>query len=337
MMQPCDAMESPQMTVLVVDDDADTRELIRRALMKDFELRIVEAADGRTALERLSVTRIDVMLLDIRMPGMGGLQVLETVRHMPGQKNLRVVMLTGMADEDEVRTALRLGVSGVLVKPLTPTLLRERLTPLLAEVKALLDSQGPKMTSYTNGTNGTNGTNTRTETALLQRLFDSESPSIGALLDAACKLVGEPLHATMSVKPVQPQMTPTITARWIFGSVHLHGPQSTWELCVHLPFTVALRLGAVTHQVTPDQLSTADVRDVVLNLALELGTMLREDGARSGVRLRVASGRSGEQPAGALFRTLQHGPGLSRCILGVQDQPAGAIQLIAHTAAATAN
>lgn len=318
------------MTVLVVDDDADTRELIRRVLMKDFELRIVEAADGRTALERLSVTRIDVMLLDIRMPGMSGLQVLETVRHMPGQKNLRVVMMTGMADEDEVRTALRLGVSGVLVKPLTPTLLRERLTRLLAEVKALVDSQGPKMTM-------TNGTTTHTEKALLQRLFDSESPSVAALLDSACKLVGEPLRVTMNVKPVQPQMTPTITARWIFGSVHLHGAQGAWELCVHLPFTVALRLGAITHQVTPDQLSNADVRDVVLNLALELGTMLREDGARSGVRLRVASGRSGEQPAGALFRTLQHGPGLSRCILGVQDQPSGAIQLIAHAATATAN
>jgi CheY-like chemotaxis protein len=316
------------MTVLVVDDDTDTRELIRRVLMKDFELRIVEAADGRTALERLSVTRIDVMLLDIRMPGMGGLQVLETVRHMPGQKALRVVMLTGMADEDEVRTALRLGVSGVLVKPLTPTLLRERLARLLAEVQERVESQAPR---------GSVATGVRAEAMMMQRLFDSESPSVGAVLDTACKLVGKPLNTAMTVKPVEPAMTPTITARWIFGSVHLHGPQGTWELCVHLPFTVALRLGAITHQVTPDQLSSADVRDVVLNLALELGTMLRDDGAKSGVRLRVASGRSGEQPAGALFRSLQHGPGLSRCILGIHDAPSGAIQLIAHTAVATAN
>jgi CheY-like chemotaxis protein len=86
------------MTVLVVDDDANVRELIRRVLMKDFELRIVEAPDGRTALERLALTRIDVMLLDIRMPGMSGLQVLETVRGMPGQRNLCIFMLTGMAD-----------------------------------------------------------------------------------------------------------------------------------------------------------------------------------------------------------------------------------------------
>jgi CheY-like chemotaxis protein len=314
------------MTVLVVDDDADTRELIRRVLMKDFELRIVEAGDGRTALERLSVTRIDVMLLDIRMPGMGGLQVLETVRHMPGHKNLRIVMLTGMADENDVRNAMRLGVSGVLVKPLTPTLLRERLSRLITEVQAIVDRQAAP---------AVNGA--RAEAALMRQLFEPESPSVGVLLDGACKLVGEPLRVPMTVKTVQPEMTPTITARWIFGSVHLHGPSGTYELCMHLPFTVALRLGAATHQVTPDQLSLADVRDVVLNLALELGTQMRDEGLKSGVRLRVASGRSGEQPAGALFRTLQHGPGMARCLLGVHEQPAGAVQLIAHAAAATAN
>jgi hypothetical protein len=129
-------------------------------------------------------------------------------------------------------------------------------------------------------------------------------------------------------------MMPTITARWLFGSVHLHGAQGGWELCMHLPFTVALRLGSQRHHITPDQLSAADVRDVVLTLALELGSMLRDEGLKNGVRLRVASGRSGEQPAGALFRLLQHGPGLSRCLLSVHDQPAGAIQLIAHAAAA---
>jgi CheY-like chemotaxis protein len=175
------------MTVLVVDDDADTRELIRRVLMKDFELRLVEAADGRTALERLSVTRIDMMLLDIRMPGMSGLQVLETVRHMPGQKNLRIFMLTGMADEDEVRRAMQLGVSGVLVKPLTPTLLRERLSRLITEVQTTLDCQMPAQIS-------TLASGTRTEASLLRQLFDPESPSVTALLDAACKLVGDPLH-----------------------------------------------------------------------------------------------------------------------------------------------
>jgi two-component system, chemotaxis family, chemotaxis protein CheY len=322
------------MTVLVVDDDADTRELIRRVLMKEFELRIVEASDGRIALERLAATRIDVMLLDIRMPGMSGLQVLETVRHMPGHKNLRVVMLTGMADEDEVRTAMRMGVCGVLVKPLTPTLLRERLSRLFTEVQAALKRQGA-------GTNGGNGNairteGARTEATLMRQLFDSESPSVNGLLDTACKLIGEPLHLSMTVRPVQPQMTPTVTARWIFGSVHLHGAQGSYELCVHLPFTVALRLGSASHQTTPDRLSVADVRDVVLNLALELGTMMRDDGMKSGLRMRVASGRSGEQPAGALFRTLQCGPGMARCLLGVHDQPAGAIQLIAHTAAATA-
>jgi len=64
--------------------------------------------------------------------------------------------------------------------------------------------------------------------------------------------------------------------------------------------------------------------------------MMRDDGMKSGIRLRVASGRSGEQPAGALFRSMQHGPGLSRCLLGAHDQPAGAVQLIAHATAATA-
>jgi CheY-like chemotaxis protein len=312
------------MTVLVVDDDADTRELIRRVLMKDFELRIVEAGDGRTALERLALTRIDMMLLDIRMPGMSGLKVLETVRNLPGQRSLRVVMLTGMADEEDVKTALRHGVSAVLLKPLTPTLLRERLTPLITQVQASLDRQGLPIV----------GSATRNEATVMRQLFEPESPSINLLLHNACRLVGEPLNLTMTAATVEPQLLPSITARWIFGSVHLHGAQGGWELCMHLPVTVALRLGSQRHRVTPDQLSGADVRDVVLNLALELGSMLRDEGLKNGLRLRVASGRSGEQPAGALFRMLQHGPGMSRCLLGVHDQPAGAIQLIAHATVA---
>jgi len=316
--------ESPLMTVLVVDDDADTRELIRRVLMKDFELRIVEAADGRTALERLALTRIDMMLLDIRMPGMSGLDVLETVRNMPGQRSLRVVMLTGMADEADVKDALRHGVSAVLLKPLTPSLLRERLTRLITQVQASLERLAPAIV----------GSATRTEASLMRQLFEPESASVEMLLHNACKLIGEALNLTMTATTVHPQMMPTITARWVFGSVHLHGAQGSWEVCMHLPFTVALRVGSQRHQVTADQLTVADVRDLVLNLALELGSMLRDEGLKNGVRLRVASGRSGEQPAGALFRSLQHGPGLARCLLSVHDQPAGAIQLIAHATAA---
>jgi hypothetical protein len=233
--------------------------------------------------------------------------------------------MTGMADEEEVRTALRLGVSGVLVKPLTPTLLRERLSRLITEVKSVVDRQAAQ---------AANGP--RTEATLTRQLFEAESPSVTAMLDTACRLVGEPLRLPMTVRAIEPQMTPTITARWIFGSVHLQGAAGAWELCVHLPFTVALRLGAAANQVSPDQLSAADMRELVLNLALELGTMFRDDGMKNGVRLRVASGRSGEQPAGALFRTLQYGPGMARCLLGLHDQPAGAIQIIAHATAASA-
>jgi hypothetical protein len=219
---------------------------------------------------------------------------------------------------------MRLGVAGVLVKPLTPTLLRERLSGPIADVQAAVERHLSAL-----------GTGPRSEASLLRQLLDPDSPSVGSLLTTACRLVGDPLDAPMTVRTVHPQMTPTITSRWIFGSIHLHGVNGVWELCVHLPLTVALRLGSQVHQVTPDQLSSADLRDVVLNLALELGTRLREDGLKHGIRLRIASGRSGEQPAGALFRSLQHGPGMSRCLLGAQDdQPTGAIQLIAHATAA---
>jgi two-component system, chemotaxis family, chemotaxis protein CheY len=121
------------MTVLVVDDDVGARALMRRVLVREFNVNVVEADDGVTGLERLLAEPIDLLLLDIRMRVMDGLRTLETVRRSPKYATLPVVMLTGMADQERVARAMQLGVRDFIVKPLTQSMLRERLSRFMGQ------------------------------------------------------------------------------------------------------------------------------------------------------------------------------------------------------------
>jgi len=101
--------------VLVVDDEPDSVELLQEFLTsKGYE--VVTASDGEEALRKVKEERPHLVLLDVRMPGMNGLDVLRKVRHF--DQEVGVIMVTAVNEEDTGREALKLGAFDYIVKPL---------------------------------------------------------------------------------------------------------------------------------------------------------------------------------------------------------------------------
>jgi len=104
-------------TILVVDDDESVRRSLQRILTRaGYEVEAVQTAED--ALERLAGRSFDLVLTDLQMPGMNGLQLLAEIKQLAPQ--LPVVMITGHADADVVIQALRHGVSDFMPKPYQP-------------------------------------------------------------------------------------------------------------------------------------------------------------------------------------------------------------------------
>ena len=102
-------------TVLVVDDEAGARRTLTRLLAKEGH-EAVEAGDGREALRTLEAGVPDVILLDLMMPQMDGLELLEALQAHPQWKALPVVVLTALSDTHTVNRARQLGAKAFLVK-----------------------------------------------------------------------------------------------------------------------------------------------------------------------------------------------------------------------------
>ncbi len=120
------------MKVLLVDDSGTMRTIQKRCLNKlgieDGD--IVEAEDGRQALEYFEKQAFDVVLSDWNMPNMDGLTLLKELRQR--SKDIPIIMITTEAERARVVTAIQAGISDYLVKPFTPDGLREKLEKWVA-------------------------------------------------------------------------------------------------------------------------------------------------------------------------------------------------------------
>jgi two-component system, chemotaxis family, chemotaxis protein CheY len=132
------------MRTLVVDDDPNIRGIVRRVLTRRFDaLDIVECEDGLAALELLSKGEYDFVLLDVSMPLMDGLDVLQSVRRAPVIAKIPVIMMTGNNDEHTIRQAMKLGVNDFILKPIHPTQLCERVLKILTHSSGNGERKGP--------------------------------------------------------------------------------------------------------------------------------------------------------------------------------------------------
>jgi excisionase family DNA binding protein len=100
--------------VLVVDDESAIRELLSKTLaLAEYDVDL--APDGRTALERLRIIPYDLLITDLKMPGVDGLTVIREARRL--KADIPVIIITGFSTEASAIEAVNLGVSGYLTKP----------------------------------------------------------------------------------------------------------------------------------------------------------------------------------------------------------------------------
>jgi len=130
-----EAQRGVRYRVLIVEDDADIRELIRYNLAQEGFL-VEEAVDGAQALERVRRRVPDLMVLDLMLPGMPGLQVCRQMRAERETAHLPILIVTAKGTEVDKVLGLEMGADDYVVKPFSP---RE----LVARVKALLRRAHP--------------------------------------------------------------------------------------------------------------------------------------------------------------------------------------------------
>ncbi len=100
--------------VLIVDDEATIRDLLSKTLAL-AEYNVDLASDGRTAVERLRIIPYDLLITDLKMPGVDGLAVIREARRL--KADIPVIIITGFSTEASAIEAVNLGVSGYLTKP----------------------------------------------------------------------------------------------------------------------------------------------------------------------------------------------------------------------------
>jgi len=138
------------MHVLVCDDDNATRFAVKRMLTQHFPCTISECADGVQALQMIGRERFSFVLLDVEMPAMSGIEVLELLRESPATKDLPVIVLSNVRDDRVVRHLLKLGVSDYVLKPARADKLMpkvKRLVSILPKEKAAKEQGLPRVSA----------------------------------------------------------------------------------------------------------------------------------------------------------------------------------------------
>lgn len=117
------------LNVLIVDDSAAIRKILQRVLRQtEVPLgEILEAGDGVEALDLMKTQNVGLVLSDVNMPNMDGLQLLAEIKGREELKSIPVVMITTEGSQNKVLEALNLGASGYVRKPFTAEQIKEKL------------------------------------------------------------------------------------------------------------------------------------------------------------------------------------------------------------------
>jgi len=130
-------MAMDKVRALIVDDSSVMRKIVERSIRQaGIDLAEVrEAANGAEALGVLKDNRVDLILCDINMPVMDGLEFLRQLQNVEHAKGVPVVMITTEGSESNVVQALSIGARGYIRKPFTPQQVKEHVVPLLENKK----------------------------------------------------------------------------------------------------------------------------------------------------------------------------------------------------------
>lgn len=192
--------------ILVVDDNEMNRDVLARRLRRQDYL-IHTAVNGREALEKLATESIDLVLLDIMMPGIDGIEVLQTLKADPELRHIPVIMITALDEIQSVAKCIEMGAEDYLPKPFNPVLLMARVSACL-EKKQLHDREQ----QYTHHLESQVREQIKeiSESQLstifaTSKLAESKDPETGAHLERMrmyCRILAEDLSKTEKYRPV---------------------------------------------------------------------------------------------------------------------------------------
>ena len=144
------------MKILIIDDDADIRSIARLSLSRVGGMEVIEAGSGAEGVRKAQDEKPDVILLDMMMPTMDGLETLAALRSRPATASTPVIFLTAKAVGDQVERMTSLGAAGVLIKPFDPRTLSQDVRALRQSAERQSRSgadvaDGPKHAESTHG------------------------------------------------------------------------------------------------------------------------------------------------------------------------------------------
>jgi two-component system cell cycle response regulator DivK len=119
--------------ILIVEDNADCRELLRLIITRQLGCEVVEAATGLAAVEQASATHPDLILMDLGLPGINGAEATERIKANPAIKDIPIVINTAFNATDLTKRALAAGAAEILHKPIELIVLRDTLRKYLSK------------------------------------------------------------------------------------------------------------------------------------------------------------------------------------------------------------
>lgn len=107
--------ETGENKILIVDDDKSVSDFLERFLRQKGYAYVQSASSGEAALEIIKNGEVELLFLDVMLPGMNGIEVLRKIKEI--NKNIGVIMITGYPDEEKAKEAIKLGAYDYIIKP----------------------------------------------------------------------------------------------------------------------------------------------------------------------------------------------------------------------------
>lgn len=116
-------------SIMLIDDEDEIKSLMSNYLVKSHieENKIVLASDGKEALVKIQNQDFGLIIVDVIMPKMNGLQLIKEIKLRAKYKNIPVLIISGTIEADNVKTAISLGINNILIKPFTYNLFIEKI------------------------------------------------------------------------------------------------------------------------------------------------------------------------------------------------------------------
>ncbi len=120
--------------ILVAEDETDIRELIAYSLVNIGGFQVVKARNGAEAVEAAEAELPDLILMDVRMPRMTGVEACARLKENPQTKDIPVVFLSAMGQEQEIQQGMDVGAVEYVLKPFAPEVLMNKVRDILGRV-----------------------------------------------------------------------------------------------------------------------------------------------------------------------------------------------------------